>query len=737
MNSPLRHFHRLRERESLRPDLGRGVRCTVAFMVPLGLAFAGKLPVDVLFAALTAQNIALVDVRGSYALRFTLLAAMTAVLVGAAALGSLATHPLGAALAATLLIALASGLWRHLSSDYGPSLATASSLICFIALAIPASHGTVTGHALAALIGGSWGVILQVAMWPIRPQHPLRVTIADSWLAAAEVYSALADPAPMTQEARHALLGEREGAFRASLDKAYATLATVPRTRPLVGRLDELNRAAARLTMRVTALNSAREALAAEPGFAALAPSFQPILISLGNNARSIAVTVVSRQPGHLAASNVRRERLGHLLRALRTRLQAQAGVSPAWGQVIEILQQIEDYLPAVGAALQATVERAGERAAFSLELPDLSAVTLRPLASALHLTWSVDWALIRYTGRIAVLTLAAVAFMKTHHLAHGYWLPFTIVVVLQPDYGSTRRKAAQRLVGTLAGSILASLTLWMHLPFASIMAAVAVTSFAFGYYLKRNYGLAVVFITLFVVLLTEANGPATLALTAERMGSTAAGGALALLAALVFWPVWERDRFRPILAASLRANIPYLQLIAGRLASGGPYDREVSAAKRRAEVANAQTFSSLERMGGDPKNRQDLLQQAAALANGNQRLTRSLSLLALHLKPGATVPQPELPEFAARAAAALGAMADAIEDPAAVTGSLEAGRAALDRLRLPQAEGPESGDGPGPVHHRWVFDQCARAMTELSAMLLAVGTLPRPSLAKSPSSVS
>jgi uncharacterized membrane protein YccC len=736
LSSPLRHFHRLRERESLRPDLGRGVRCMIAFMVPLGLAFAGKLPVDVLFAALTAQNIALVDVRGGYALRLTLLAAMTAVMVGAAALGSVTTHPLQAALAATLLVALASGLWRHLSSDYGPSLATASSLIFFIALAIPASHGTVAGHALAALIGGAWGVILQVALWPIRPQHPLRVTVADSWLAAADIYSALADPEPRMLEARHALLGEREGALRASLDKAYATLATVPRSRPLVPRLDELTRAAGRLTMRVMALNSAREALAAEPGFAALAPSFQPLLVSLGNNARAIAVTVVSRQPGHLAGSDVRRERLSNLVRALRARLQAQAGASPAWEQVSEILQQIEDYLPLVGAALRATVERADERAAFSLELADLSAVTLRPLVAALNLSWSVDWTLIRYTLRIAVLTLAGVAFMKTRHLAHGYWLPFTMVVVLQPDYGSTRQKAAQRLLGTLAGSILASLTLWMDLPFAAIMAAVAATSFIFGYYLKRNYGLAVVFITLFVVLLTEANGPVTLALTAERVGSTVAGGGLALLAALVFWPVWERDRFRPILAKGLRANIPYLQVIASRLASGGPYDREVGAAKQRVEAANAQAFSSLQRMSGDPKNRRELLQQAAALANGNQRLTRSLSLLALHLKPGATVPEAELPEFSARATAALSAVADAIEDPAGAQGCLASGRAALDSLRLPLAEGSGSTDGPGPVHHRWVFDQFARAGTELSAMLLAVETLPRPSLAKGPSSV-
>ena len=371
----------------------------------------------------------------------------------------------------------------------------------------------------------------------------------------------------------------------------------------------------------------------------------------------------------------------------------------------------------------------------------DLQTLTFRPLAAALNLNLRVDRALLRYTLRIAVLTLAGTAVMKTLHLPHGYWLPFTMVVVLQPDYGSTRRKAAQRLVGTLAGSILASLMLWLRLPFAAVMAATVATSFLFGYFIKRNYGVAVIFITLFVVLLTEANGPVTWTLTAERLACTAAGGGLALLAALIFWPVWERDHFRPILAGALRANDAYLGLIASRLAGGGVYDREVGGAKRRAESANAMVFSSLQRMAGDPKNRQDQLKAAAALANGNQRLTRALNLLAIHLAPGATVAQPELGAFAGHAEAALEAMAEAIERPEAeARPSWPGPGAALDGLRLPRRT-RRAIDGPGAAPPSMgLRSQLARAATELSAMLVAreqrclaprLGKSPRPLYAR------
>src|SRR4051812_45620206 len=102
-------------------DLRRAARTTVAFMGPLLLAHLGVISGPVMFAAISAQNVALMDIRGAYGVRANLLLAKTAILVGATWLGfAVAGHALAAVLA-TALIALFMGLWRHLSSDYGPS----------------------------------------------------------------------------------------------------------------------------------------------------------------------------------------------------------------------------------------------------------------------------------------------------------------------------------------------------------------------------------------------------------------------------------------------------------------------------------------------------------------------------------------------------------------------------------------------------------------------------------------
>jgi uncharacterized membrane protein YccC len=712
----LSKFRRLREEESLQPDLGRAVRGTIAYMVPLLLAAADWLPIEVSFIAIAAQNIAMVDVRGDYRFRLGLLVAMTGVFIGAVSLGTLAANNLAAALVATAFIAFCGGLWRHLSSDYGMSLAISSTLVFLIALASP-RHASLGDHALAALVGGVWGILLQVVLWPFRPQHPLRRTAADSWLAVADLFEAMTPDDTVDAATRTQRVHEKEALLRTTLDKTYATFAA---TRPslLRRRLDALHFAAARLATRVVSLHTALENVLGSAGSAPLVPALLPTLAALTNTARTVALAVVSRQPAHLATCEIRLRRLTNLLRVLQARLAAQTGDSPEGAQLIEILRQIEGHIPSIHDTLRATIDRADERSAFSLELFDLHTLTLRPLASALNLSWRVDPALLRFTLRIGVLMVFGVLVFKVFALPHGYWLPFTIVVVLQPDYGSTRLRAMQRVLGTLGGSILASAMLWLNLPFAVLATATAATIFTFGYFIRRNYGVAVFFITLFIVLVTETSGPVTVGFAVERLASTLGGGILALIAAFIFWPVWERDRFPPILAAALRANRDYLRLLLSRLSTGGGYDTEATLAKRHAETANSAVFSSLQRMSGDPKDRQHGLEQAATLANGNQRLTRALNILTLHLTPGAPLSHPELTRFGALAEEALDTLAHQVEHSAPASKQLDSLLTSLERLTLPV---PPAGAPDSARREHWIFTQLTRATTELSAMLLAV----------------
>ncbi len=717
MNAVIARARAYLEEHRLQPDLNRAARSTAGFMIPMLAAHWWDLPIEASFAAIAAQNIAQVDVRGSYPLRLSLLLAMTVVLASASWLGGATAAHLPFALGAVVVLVWAGGLWRHLNAEYGPSLAIASILLFLIAQAHPEGVGLAHRHFIAALAGGLWGVAVQGSLWPFRAQHPLRRAVAESWVALSDLLAAMAPGKPDALAARHQLITERQALLRTALDQATAALAAAPShdKRPYLKQLEELNLAAARFSTRLMAFNASFETLMERAGFDALAPHFEPMIVSLTNSARTVALTVVSRQPSHLATCRVRLQRLGHLLQSLEERILAQTNRAPEGIQVNFLLRQIAGLLPGVHDSLRATVERADEHTAFSLELFDLQTWTLRPLAASLNLQWRPDPALLRFLARATVLQLIGVATFKLLHLERGYWLPLTMLVVLQPEYGATRLRAGQRVLGTLAGSVLASVLLWLQLPPAVLMTAMAFTIAGFSFWLKRNYAIAVFFITLFVVLITEISTHVSIAFTLERLAATAAGGLLALVAALLFWPVWERERLPALLAQALRNNRDYIALLGKKLASGGSYDAGVIAAKRAAELGNGLLFSSLQRMSADPKSQQVRLTGAATLANGNQRLTQALTVVALHLTGGVSLAQPEPAEFVGLATRSLELLAATQEKDYVASQPLAEIRTALDQFSLRAPQGPDVT----PLEQT-VYSQFARCDTELSAMLIA-----------------
>ncbi|QJE96007.1 FUSC family protein [Luteolibacter luteus] len=713
-------IQRIAEQESLRPDLNRAIRGTVAFMVPLLASYYGGVKIDPAFACIAAHTISLVDVRGAYSFRLGLLLGMTMVLVIAVVLGTLGSTSLPLALLGTVLVALGSGLWRHLSSDYGAGLAVSTGLMFFVSLS---PHVMMPGGihpAFSALGGALFGVLSQIILWPIHPQHPMRRTVAESWIALADLLDAMASG---TKD-RNQTVAEKQADLRAALNQSQATLAASSRlSSKLLRQLELLNLAAARLAMRVIVFNTAVEAAMQQPAFKQLEASLAPAQASLGNAARMVALAAVSRQPSHLAAFEVRLARLENLLTVLQSQIRSQGADSAMAEQLVEIIGQITAQLPIVHQALRTTVERADERTTFSMELFDLQTLTLRPLASSLNFSRRVDPALVRHTLRIMVLSLIGVLVFKLSGIPHGYWLPFTMIVVLQPDFGSTRKKAAERVIGTLAGGLFASSLLWLRPDPSVIHVAVAATIAIFSYLVKRRYGVAVFFITLVVVLLMEAHQPVTIAFTIERMACTLGGGLLALVAAFLFWPVWERGRFPGILSNALARNRDYLRLVADRLKEGGPYDEPMMDAKKEAESANADAFSSLRRMSSDPKIHRAGLEQAAALANGNQRVTNALNVIAVHLNDQVSRHPEFVADFLRSSDSAFGALEESMTKGAPVA-EVDAVLFSLESFRLPEIDSDHRD--ASRFREPWVYPQIARIVTELGAMILAAKSAKR-----------
>ncbi|MDB6067783.1 MAG: hypothetical protein JWR26_3991 [Pedosphaera sp.] len=729
----MRMINRLRQltnglfgRFALRLDVGRAIRATVALMIPLVICHWLGRPADALFIGITAQNLSLPDFRGAYRFRLFILLVMTMVsacsaLLGVACAGSViwATLAMGA-------IALINGVWRHLSADYGPSLSVTSALLFLLGLAQPG--GLPAGLHLAGLagLGGLGAMLLHAVLWLVRPQHPLRYAVAETWVAASDLVASMRVSAAKPARGGSELFASRERELRASLDRTFLILsgAGSGKESPLTTHLEEMRREVVHFAMRVMALNTAMESVVERPEFKSSLPILDSVLKALGDAARSVAVTLIVHRHENLAASSVRLRRCEHLVRVLDEQIALLPAGDLNVAQLRAVLEQILQVLPRIRVALSETVDQRSARFHFPVTLPELGARPLRSLAGWVNPATHLDPVLVRHALRMALLTMVAVGMYKGFKIPRGYWIAFTIMVVLQPDYGSTRQRAGQRIGGTLAAVVIASALLWIQMPWYLLDAFIAITSFGFAYFLTRRYGLAIFFVTIMIVLLMETTALVHVDLTIARLLSTLLGGGLALLGARAFWPIWAREKFPALLAAAIRANKTYLQALSLSFSKSAAGTRDmIMMAKRRAENANRFVAASLERLLSEPVGRREKAERDAALTTYNQRVTRALSGIAIHLEDGGAIDDPAMSAVIGKMVDALEKLAQAVEvdyeSSAIAKLAAELGTVEVD-ISKAAATAPQ-GAGMMTPRISLIRAQVAKTVAEMRVMTLAM----------------
>jgi uncharacterized membrane protein YccC len=266
---------------------------------------------------------------------------------------------------------------------------------------------------------------------------------------------------------------------------------------------------------------------------------------------------------------------------------------------------------------------------------------------------------IVRHAARMAFALAAAGVLAQVLHLSRSHWMTVTVVIVLQPDLGSTVRRALDRVAGTVLGAISAALVApLVHRPF--VFGALLFPLSALAVSLRPiNYALYSALVTLIFLLISEAfSGDWHLA--AVRIGSTLLGGALALLFAFLFWPTREAERVSAQIAALLSAlrdyasaaraappEEPALPATGGARSAEHPTER---AARRRFGLAAAAADASLSRLLGEPGVPEAQIEAIMAAVTYARRLRGSLgALFAAGHDPAAAA------DLAARVDAALG----------------------------------------------------------------------------------
>ena len=207
-----------------------------------------------------------------------------------------------------------------------------------------------------------------------------------------------------------------------------------------------------------------------------------------------------------------------------------------------------------------------------------------------------------RYAVRLTAAMLIGFGISSFFAVSHTYWVLLTIVTILKPVYNVTRRRNIQRVIGTLAGVIIASLILFL-IANATLLLILLVVSMLMAYsFLRINYLGFVIFLTIYIIITFHFLNPVEFqSLIGERMIDTFIGSVIAALAARFIFPVWEHENIKTAMQETLETNRVYFLTSWKQLKGSTPNLKEYNKARQDAIVALTNLSDNFQQMLAEP----------------------------------------------------------------------------------------------------------------------------------------
>jgi len=248
------------------------------------------------------------------------------------------------------------------------------------------------------------------------------------------------------------------------------------------------------------------------------------------------------------------------------------------------------------------------------------------------HLTLSSP--VLRFSTRLALAMMAgAIVAQFLGDSGHGNWVLLTIAVIMRANYGLTRQRRDDRIVGTLIGCVAAAGAV-AYLPPAALVATQGFAVAMFQSFVRLNYRLASAAASITALVSLHLAQPSLPAPILARLADTLIGAAIAHLFSWV-WPHWEFAE-APNIVTRLQARLAAFAEVALRPDAG---DQDYRLARKNMIEALAALSDSAGRMSIEPMATRRGLDEMAALLIAAHALVAQLSAARLDAKTGVMKP--------------------------------------------------------------------------------------------------
>lgn len=210
------------------------------------------------------------------------------------------------------------------------------------------------------------------------------------------------------------------------------------------------------------------------------------------------------------------------------------------------------------------------QRPLYARDLMD-SGQRCLPLLRALKSYLSLKSAALRTAARLGVMLAAAGLLGSAFQLPKPYWILMTVLFVTQNGYGATRVRILHRAGGTLAGLIIAGITLHLKVPQGYTLLGMLLVTLISYLIIRRHYGWAMIGFTVTAVYslqILTLNGEQYIV---ARLIDTLSGCLIAFGGMVWLWPQWQSGLLRQNAHDALEADQEALRLILSDDPQPGP----------------------------------------------------------------------------------------------------------------------------------------------------------------------
>lgn len=637
---PVKQLNAILTQEYFEPTISWAFRVVLALNVPLiVMPLLFGFSYKVIWAAFGAYMLSLLDYRGQHYKKIVIQGVEALLMFAAAMLGLYVSHSIVLSVVAMFFVGMFAALIRNWR-DYGSGIGVAVGFFFLFGLASPGLAHEPLQYGLYLLAGAAWSVFITIVTFPLTPASPVKRSVAKVWKANTEFLDALIQQTSGDTFDGNEII-EKEIAVRTVINQSIDHFSRREKNTSKIkanhyDALMELRKTGALFGATLSALHEELEVIQGNAFKAAKDASLYKTLSALGQASARMAIVIYTFRPEDFTMLKIRTKRYEIAVEIFKEscrELKLSEKENTALDHFTDTLHKASGYLRLSIAQIEEKLnfKKGDYFENYKLSFNNfIAGINSQALLDFLRNLANINSDQLNYALRVSIGLCVGVFSYKFFNIDHGYWIPLTMIIVIQPYYGATRKKGFERVVGTVAGIMLGGAIMLLPISHQGFVVLLVIVSFFVAYFLRNNYKVGVFFVTIMMVILMQMSQQASWQLIGWRILSTLIGAILALIAGYAFWPVWEKERFPNLMADALLQTKNYLlQVIKyfnGELPAGETWYRQ----RRFAEAANNSVFTSVQRMFEEPRHAQKEVDESFAMVGVCIRMAREITSIAL-----------------------------------------------------------------------------------------------------------